>query len=104
MLPWEKLERSVPRREGDYVTVLEERLHLWASSRRKHFPDKRVEIYIDKENKLLGLKPVKEGGMAISVGGIRCKSLSPYKIKLGRYPVRWSDKHKMLIAEIELEE
>lgn len=64
-----------------------------------------MSIFIDRDNKLLGLKDV--GPIKIReershmIAYVAC--LREYKIIHGRYPVKWSKKHKMMIAEVLFE-
>jgi hypothetical protein len=60
---------------------------------------KRVKIYIDDENSIIGLQPSLEGYKLSSHGGgyiITCVSLSN-KLEKKEYFPKWSKKHKMLI-------
>lgn len=73
--------------------------------------NKRVKLFIDKENRLVGIKSDKDGDYSInkyskqsSVYRFASQALDIYKVKKGRYPAIWSKKHQMIIATIKFEE
>src|SRR3989304_10247118 len=76
----------------------------------KYFPSGKVTLFIDKENKLLGIKDggkinFKESFTKDKVYHIYfLRLLSEHRVKFGRYSAEWSEKHKMVIAKIEFEE
>jgi hypothetical protein len=59
----------------------------------------KVRLFVDEENKLVGLQPSKEGYKLSPHGGgyiITCMSLSK-KLEKKEYFPKWSKEHKMLI-------
>lgn len=71
----------------------------------KHFPSKSMKVYVDVEGKKIGLKDsglvkIREEGahMIVNVSEIK-----KFKILPKRYPAEWSEKHQMIIAEIEFD-
>lgn len=58
----------------------------------------KVKVFYDKENRQIGLKPDEKGYKIFKSGGayyIKCRPLA--RIVVGRFPPKWSNKHKMLV-------
>jgi hypothetical protein len=97
-----KVKKGIGGKKGKFIRLNSTRktLKIW-SALRQYFPTNKVEIYIDKENELLGLKPVEQDGFTFYDGLVSCSELyEKYSIESGLYPVEWSEKHGMLIAKI----
>ena len=71
--------------------------------RDKYFCKEKVAVFLDKENKLLGLKTNDKGYKFSRYGIITCKKLLRLGLKVGYYTGEWNEKHQMVIASIELE-
>ena len=98
----------VKRRARNFITIRRKgygvKLRIPKPLREKYFSEYRLDIFVDRENKLLGLQPHSEGAFKIyRDGSIWCSELGKYKIKPGTYQSNWSGEYKMLIAEIEFE-
>lgn len=90
----------------NWISVLgSSRINISKNLRQQFFlGDKRkVRIFIDVENGLLGVKPSKEGNV-FSDYAIRARAIRKYGVKNGRYAAEWNEKHQMLIAKIEFSE
>jgi len=61
---------------------------------RKYFKDKKVKVFHDEEEHLIGLKPSKNGYKCIEYR-IKCVPLS--RIATGEFYPKWSKEHKMLV-------
>lgn len=69
----------------------------------EYFSTKKITVFVDIKNKLLGLQ--NSGMLNITTDKkVYVAELKEYRIRNGRYPVKWSEKHKMIIAEIEFDE
>jgi len=95
-----KTENSITiRRKGYGVS-----LRIPKPLREKYFPERKLNIYVDRENKLLGLQPRPKGVFKIySDGTVWSSELTRYRIKPGTYRSNWSEEHGMLIIEVEFE-
>lgn len=65
----------------------------------KYFKEKKVRIFFDEENKIVGLKPDTDGYsifMHYAVWEFKCSKFLRYLAQMKYYPT-WSDKHQMLI-------
>jgi len=74
------------------------RVVICASLVREYFQGKKVKVFIDEENKKVGLKPDSEGYKLTCFSGgfsIRCYPLA--KVINGVFHPEWSEKYKMLI-------
>ena len=70
--------------------------------RDKYFPSGRMLVFLDKENKLLGLQPSDKGYKISTYGTITSKKLLHLGVKVGKYTGEWNDKHNMVVASIEM--
>lgn len=83
-------------RIGDGFIVISKEL------RDEYLKDSRkVRIFYDEENNLVGLKPNHNGYKVGSKGRIYCKTMENYKF--GRFESEWSEEHKMIIADLSSE-
>ena len=60
--------------------------------------DKKIRVFYDEENSLLGLKPDEEG-YSVSEGVITCRML-PEVIEFGKYSAEWDSKQDMFIVNL----
>lgn len=68
--------------------------------RDKYFTDKKVNILIDEEEKLLGLKPAENGYRFDGYGRIKCRAILEV-LPAGMYPATWNAKTKVLIVDLK---
>jgi hypothetical protein len=102
-MPFVKIDKGVGKPKGKFIRLNEKwrTMKIWNELAEKYFPNNRVEIYVDSENELIGLKPVDKGGFLMHNGKVTCNELfNKYPVKSGLYPAEWSEKDGMLIAKI----
>lgn len=94
---------------GDYLRVSGPNISFSIDKFREYgfTVGKRVRLFIDEENSLLGIqldpRGLKLGQTSRGVLRFGTNMLTKYSIKNGCYLVNWSDKHKMLVAKVEFE-
>lgn len=98
-MPFEKIESR--GREMDTSCISIQGSHIYFSTDlMTHFPDNKTELYFDKENLLLGIKPVAQNGLSMSRRRVNLPdSFHKYNVKIGVYSVTWNG--EMLIAKVE---
>lgn len=82
----------------DYIRISKDYTTICITLVRRHFNDKKVRVFCDTDNKLIGFQPSNEGYKIISSSGhrrIRCSALS--SLTQGTFIPSWSEKEKMLI-------
>lgn len=90
----------------DSISITPRRITI-AGNLATFIKDDYVQFFIDKENKLLGLKSNNSGFRFLPLNKksrivyIRSANLN---LREGCYPAKWSKKHQMIIAEIEFNE
>ena len=72
--------------------------------RDEYFSEGQTIVFIDRDNKLLGLQPCpNDKGYKINPdGSIKCKKLLNVGVKVGEYKAEWNTKHVMIVASIKL--
>jgi len=65
---------------------------------------RKVGVFIDKDNKLLGLKPQHDGYKIDNKGRIWVSKLKPYGIVPKIYNTKWNESQQMIISQIILKE
>ena len=80
------------------------RIGLSKGVRIKYFKEKNkqyAKVFFDVENMLLGIMPSDMGNKVCKNGSIACSALLNYNLITGRFLAKWSDEHKMVIAEMK---
>jgi hypothetical protein len=65
---------------------------------RKPFENKKVKIFIDKENNLVGFQPSDEGYTLLGEK-FTCRRLTK-QFEHRKYSASWSEEHGMVVADI----
>jgi len=88
----------VRRAEDDWVKISRKSISIAQNLRLKHFEGKRIRIFLDEENMLLGLKPA-EKGYKLYDERFTCRQL-PVIIPRNRFNAEWSDEENILIVDL----
>jgi len=85
-----------------WVRIHEKGLTISKDIREKHFKNKKVKIFFDEDNLLLGLKPSAEGYKMSNYGFIKCAKLP--NIGTGEHRAVWSSEKNMIILDLKTDE
>lgn len=105
-MPFIEIEKTKNSKLKDEITVTTlGRIYL-ASNLMQYFPSGTLRAFIDIKNKKIGLQDSGPINIRYSYCGsnlivVNIAEFKKYKIKRQRYPIKWSDKHRMVIAKIE---
>lgn len=91
-------------REESWVSIRERGVSISIDLRHKYFVNedktlKHVRVFFDEENELVGLKPDDKGFKVNKKGEVYCSTIQG-NLDLGKYRAEWSDKHNMLIVNL----
>jgi len=91
-------------REESWVSIRERGVSISIDLRHKYFVNedktlKHVRVFFDEENELVGLKPDDKGFKVNKKGEVYCSTIQG-NLDLGKYRAKWSDKHNMLIVNL----
>jgi len=95
-MPFIKIEKQ---NGSDFINIKKQRITISKSIYDKYFfPKNHISIFLDNDNKKIGLKPSDDGYSVYLTNNVRefkCAKLS--NIMNGRFIPKWSDKHSMLL-------
>ena len=84
---------------GSWIKIQKEGITMSSNFHHFFLPPLKVKIFYDAENQLLGLEPSEEGYNYSTRNGIRSRVI-PADIPRKRFKAEWSEKHQMLIADL----
>jgi len=84
-----------------WVRIRDKGITISKYLRDKYLETRKVKIYYDKENKLLGLKASNEGHKVDSRRSVWCKKINvKLDVDLGTFNADWNEKHQMIIVDL----
>lgn len=81
-----------------WINIKDSGISVSKELRDEYFDGRRVRLFFDEENMLFGLKP-SETGYCFSKEKISRKHTPP-NLPRGKFVPKWSEKHGMLVADL----